>query len=95
MAIIDSQVHAYEANTPKRPWALRYAAEMPRLPIKTLRPCLFFGIVYDRFGIQSYCNSRATVVVAHCSGPGSLNRFSASLSGVSAGVRLPCGWAAG
>jgi len=30
-----------------------------------------------------------------CSGPGSLNRFSASLSGVSAGVRLPCGWAAG
>ena len=29
------------------------------------------------------------------SGPGSLNRFSASLSGVSAGVRLPCGWAAG
>jgi tRNA(Arg) A34 adenosine deaminase TadA len=25
-----------------------------------------------------------------CSGPGSLNRFSASLSGVSAGVRLPC-----
>ena len=20
MAIIDSQVHAYEANTPKRPW---------------------------------------------------------------------------
>ena len=38
MAIINSQVHAYEANTPKRPWALRYAAEMPRLPIKTLRP---------------------------------------------------------
>jgi hypothetical protein len=37
MAIIDSQVHAYEANTPKRPWALRYAAEMPRLPIKGLR----------------------------------------------------------
>jgi hypothetical protein len=30
-----------------------------------------------------------------CSGPGCLNRFSASLSGVSAGVRLPCGWAAG
>ena len=30
-----------------------------------------------------------------CSGPGSLNRFSASLSGVSAGVTLPCGWAAG
>ena len=30
-----------------------------------------------------------------CSGLGSLNRFSASLSGVSAGVRLPCGWAAG
>jgi hypothetical protein len=31
----------------------------------------------------------------YCSGPGSLNRFSASLSGVSAEVRLPCGWAAG
>ena len=30
-----------------------------------------------------------------CSGPGSLNRFSASLSGVLPGVRLPCGWAAG
>ena len=30
-----------------------------------------------------------------CSGPGPLNRFSASVSGVSAGVRLPCGWAAG
>jgi hypothetical protein len=35
------------------------------------------------------------VATDQCSGPGSLNRFSASLSGVSAGVRLPCGWAAG
>src|SRR6266851_1304308 len=28
-------------------------------------------------------------------GPGCLNKFSASISGGSAGVRLPCGWAAG
>ena len=28
-------------------------------------------------------------------GPGYLNRFSASISGASAGVRLPCGLAAG
>jgi len=28
-------------------------------------------------------------------GPGYLNRFSASISGASAGVRPPCGWAAG
>ena len=28
-------------------------------------------------------------------GPGCLNRFSASISGASAGVRLPCGLAAG
>jgi hypothetical protein len=28
-------------------------------------------------------------------GPGCLNKFSASISGASAGVRLPCGWAAG
>jgi hypothetical protein len=28
-------------------------------------------------------------------GPGCLNRFSASISGASAGVRLPCGRAAG
>ena len=28
-------------------------------------------------------------------GPGCLNRFSASISGASAGVRLPCGGAAG
>ena len=27
-------------------------------------------------------------------GPGCLNRISASISGASAGVRLPCGWAA-
>ena len=37
----------------------------------------------------------ATLAIDPCSGRGSLNRFSASLSGVSAGVRLPCGWAAG
>jgi hypothetical protein len=40
-------------------------------------------------------NSSSGITIDGCSGPGSLNRFSASLSGVSAGVRLPCGWAAG
>jgi hypothetical protein len=41
-----------------------------------------------------FANSQS-IIQEVCSGPGSLNRFSASLSGVSAGVRLPCGWAAG
>ena len=43
----------------------------------------------------SVCYANAKADLVDCSGPGSLNRFSASLSGVSAGVRLPCGWAAG
>src|SRR6516165_8645120 len=34
-------------------------------------------------------------VSAYCGGPGCLNRKSASLSGSSAGVKLPCGVAAG
>ena len=41
------------------------------------------------------CTSSVLRRTTACSGPGSLNRFSASLSGVLPGVRLPCGWAAG
>ena len=51
---------------------------------------------FEAFGdIDTVPGNLTLVVLPDCSGPGSLNRFSASLSGVSAGVRLPCGWAAG
>ena len=45
--------------------------------------------------LRQACVHKGQLGEEGCSGPGSLNRFSASLSGVSAGVRLPCGWAAG
>jgi hypothetical protein len=39
--------------------------------------------------------SRVIAIVVDRGGPGCLNRFSASISGASAGVRLPSGVAAG
>jgi hypothetical protein len=46
-------------------------------------------------GIRQVTSGYMTYVLPDTGGPGCLNRFSASISGASAGVRLPCGLAAG
>ncbi|TYL70872.1 tyrosine-type recombinase/integrase [Bradyrhizobium cytisi] len=68
-----------------------------------------FTLPIKRTATMATTNSRAVVFIFSCpaamasiasqwsisAGPGCLNRISASISGASAGVRLPCGMAAG
>ena len=65
-------------------------------PIKSRLRGRSFSNAFDLlFEELSRMHPLSTETVNERGGPGCLNRFSASISGASAGVRLPCGLAAG